>query len=220
MGRVHHAHMRECECAGKHTASIGKVRSGRASLPDAPKPRFACDFCRRIFDAAMALGSHQRYCDDGTWRCLLCECTFAETASKCHGPNGPRTLCVACSTRHRTSDASTAGRRPANAERPARAGTAAQDAGGSLLCDGCERVFDKPHALRERQRSLRPSPLHSGFSFACYSLPFGFLRCTSLTRARARVPLQTRNQTVVFACSFGTLVSFLFWCLRLGSPSH
>ena len=76
---------------GGHTGPPAKNAAGR----------YPCDRCERTFESFRALGVHGRDCDGGAWRCAWCACKAEETAGKSPGPDGPRTLCSACASRHR-----------------------------------------------------------------------------------------------------------------------
>mgnify|MGYP003686552505 CR=1 FL=1 len=43
-----------------------------------------------------------RRCDGGSWRCMWCSAKASETSGKGPGPDGPGTLCSACSGRYRS----------------------------------------------------------------------------------------------------------------------
>jgi hypothetical protein len=98
--------------------------------------KFVCESCTRQFDTIGALGGHRRFCDKGEWRCQWCECRVDQCAGKGPGPEGPKTLCSACSARFRAGH------------------TAAplRDEQGNFLCDSCQRSFGSMGALGGHRR--------------------------------------------------------------------
>ena len=98
--------------------------------------KFVCDLCSRQFETIGALGGHKRFCDGGTWRCGWCEVLATECSGKGPGPNGPKTLCSACSARFRAGHTAP----------PLR------DADGNFLCDSCHRAFVSMGALGGHRR--------------------------------------------------------------------
>ena len=95
-----------------------------------------CDLCTRQFDTIGALGGHKRFCDSGTWRCGWCEVRSDECSGKGPGPDGPKTLCSACSARFRAGHTAP----------PLR------DSEGNFLCDSCNRAFVSMGALGGHRR--------------------------------------------------------------------
>ena len=84
-----------------------------------------------MFETFSALGVHRRHCDGGSWRCGWCECKRGETSGRGPGPDGPGSLCSACSSRFRAGHTS----------RPS------QNANGRFICPKCDRDFETIAAL-------------------------------------------------------------------------
>ena len=135
------------ECSGKGpgpegpktlcSACSSRFRNGHTgpTLPN-EEGKYVCDLCARQFETIGALGGHRRFCDSGNWRCKWCECKADECSGKGPGPEGPKTLCSACSARFRAGH------------------TAAplRDASGNFLCDCCHRAFSSMGALGGHRR--------------------------------------------------------------------
>ena len=145
----------ECEwCACKETETPSKstgpngpktlcnacgsrFRAGHMSMPQKNEAgKYLCPDCGRPFATIGALGGHRRFCDSGNWRCKWCECKGDQCSGKGPGPEGPKTLCSACSARFRAGH------------------TAAplRDASGNFLCDCCHRAFSSMGALGGHRR--------------------------------------------------------------------
>ena len=93
--------------------------------------RYPCDRCERTFESFRALGIHGRDCDGGSWRCSWCQCKAEDTSGKSPGPDGPRTLCSTCGSRHRAGHS----------------GPRARDELGRFACEKCGRSFDSVASL-------------------------------------------------------------------------
>jgi hypothetical protein len=138
------------DCAGKtgggpdgaktlcHACSVRFKKHGAAAAAPVTNAegKFVCESCTRQFDTIGALGGHRRFCDKGEWRCQWCECRVDQCAGKGPGPEGPKTLCSACSARFRAGH------------------TAAplRDEQGNFLCDSCQRSFGSMGALGGHRR--------------------------------------------------------------------
>jgi len=112
-------------------------KHGTSSAPTTnAEGKFVCGSCTRQFDTVGALGGHKRFCDKGSWKCGWCECRVDQCAGKGPGPEGPKTLCSACSARFRAGH------------------TAAplRDEQGNFLCDSCQRAFVSMGALGGHRR--------------------------------------------------------------------
>ena len=124
------------ECNGKGPGPDGaktlcspcsaRFRNGHTGPPtrttdEDGSSHFVCEGCAKKFESIGALGGHKRFCDQGVWRCKWCEVRADECSGKGPGPEGPKTLCSACSARFRAGH------------------TAAplRDDKGNFLCDSC-----------------------------------------------------------------------------------
>ena len=62
-----------------------------------------CKSCEVVYETRAALFGHARFCEAvNAWQCEWCKATAGETHHKGNGPNGPKTLCSACSQRFRS----------------------------------------------------------------------------------------------------------------------
>ena len=98
--------------------------------------KYACDRCSKSFDSVVALGGHKRFCDGGKWNCNWCNANSLEASSKSPGPDGPKTLCQACSARWRSGHTS----------------APEQDASGNYLCQACGAKFETIRGLGSHRR--------------------------------------------------------------------
>ena len=108
------------------------------------KQKYACENCPATFDSVVALGGHRRYCDGGKWRCQWCEATYLECRGKAPGPQGPKTLCAACGSRHRAGHV----------------GPPKIDEDGMYVCNTCQKRFSTIPALGGHRRYCDPSGKH------------------------------------------------------------
>ena len=141
------------QCAGKVgpgptgpqtlcSACSARFRSGHTGPPEQNEEgKFVCPECQRGFESIGALGGHRRFCDAGVWRCEWCEVRAEECSGKGPGPEGPKTLCSACSARFRAGHTAAPRR----------------DARGNFMCDSCGRAFVSMGALGVRG-PLTPPP--------------------------------------------------------------
>jgi len=117
------------------TACSHRYKAGHSSpLPRDADGNWVCDQCDRKFDTTTGLNIHRLHCDGGVWRCGWCE--KKNDGAKGPGPDGPGTLCSACSQRFRHGHT----------------GPPARDASGKFLCDICERAFETIAALGVHRR--------------------------------------------------------------------
>ena len=114
-----------------------RYRHGAESMPEQnEKGEWVCVGCQRAFSEIRALGSHRRFCDGGVWRCGWCECKSGETTNKGPGPDGPMTLCSACSNRFRAGHQ----------------GPPKRDEDGKYVCDGCAKRFETISGLGSHRK--------------------------------------------------------------------
>jgi hypothetical protein len=98
--------------------------------------KYVCTMCEKQFDSIVALGGHKRYCDGGNWNCAWCKATSLEASGKSPGPDGPKTLCAACSARWRAGHT----------------GMPQQDEEGNYLCQACGATFETIRGLGSHRR--------------------------------------------------------------------
>lgn len=104
-----------------------RYRNGAEAMPQQnEKGDFLCPGCGRPYPSIGALGGHRRFCDGGVWRCQWCECKHEDSNGKGPGPEGPMTLCSACSSRFKNGHT---GPPPRNED-------------GKYICEGCGKLFD------------------------------------------------------------------------------
>ena len=104
-----------------------RYRNGAEGMPQQnEKGDWVCPQCSRTFPTMGALGGHRRFCDGGVWRCQWCECKYEDCTGKGPGPDGPMTLCSACSGRFRSGQS----------------GPPLRDEDGKYVCEGCLKLFD------------------------------------------------------------------------------
>ena len=114
------------------SACSARYRAGHNGLPTQnDKGEWICDKCLRGFPTMSSLGGHKRFCDGGIWQCAWCHCKADECQNKSLGPDGPATLCSACSQRFRSGHT----------------GPPAQDVNGKFVCEDCGRTFDNISGL-------------------------------------------------------------------------
>ena len=119
------------------SACSSRFRNGHSGPPSTNNEgKFVCELCSRHFESIGALGGHKRFCDMGAWRCGWCEVKAEDCSGKGPGPEGPKTLCSACSARFRAGHTAP----------PLR------DSGGNFLCDSCGRAFVSMGALGGHRR--------------------------------------------------------------------
>jgi hypothetical protein len=138
-------------CGTRHSKGCGEGPDGvqlcsscvkAAQAGGGPPPelteqgRFLCT-CRRTYDSMTSLAVHKRHCLGGDWACEWCKCKerTGHKLQKGKGPNGPRTLCAACSQRYRHGHQ----------------GPPSLDSEGRFLCE-CERAFESMSGLGSHRR--------------------------------------------------------------------
>jgi len=140
-----------CRCSAGETSGKGPGPDGKQTLCSVCSARFraghsgppakteaglfVCERCERTFETFAARGIHMRRCDGGAWRCGWCESKYEAKSGKGPGPEGPGTLCSACSARFRSGAT----------------GPPQVDAAGKYLCD-CGRTFETIGALGVHKR--------------------------------------------------------------------
>ena len=99
--------------------------------------RLKCSACSKLYGSAMGLKGHfTKGCDGGVWKCEWCKCSYDEASGRSPGPNGPGTLCAACSSRHRSGHT----------------GPPKRDAEGNFLCEACGAKFETIRGLGSHRR--------------------------------------------------------------------
>lgn len=174
-----------------------RYRSGHSGPPDQDEDgRFVCASCDRKFDTFAARGVHMRRCDGGSWRCMWCSAKASETSGKGPGPDGPGTLCSACSGRYRSGHT----------------GPPQQDEEGRYVCE-CSRTFDTIAAMGVHRRHCDGGKWHCGWCGCGQTDTSGkgpgpdgprtlCAACASRFRAGHREPPQ-RDAAGKFLCSCG-----------------
>jgi len=125
-----------------------RKRSGyEGKTPAQDDGKFACDQCGALFETSLALNKHRRQfkrakaqktqqdiCSGGVdWACSWCDIKTAKIRSL--GPDGPATLCTACSQRWNDG-------RPEASKR---------DADGKFVCDDCPISFSSVAGMLSHQ---------------------------------------------------------------------
>lgn len=114
-----------------------RYRNGqREPVARAENGDFICNRCSKTYDSMVRLSGHRRFCDGGAWRCAWCHVDANDGGGKGPGPDGPRTLCSACSSRFRSGHE----------------GPPPKDANGRLYCVDCEKRFDTISGLGSHRR--------------------------------------------------------------------
>eukprot|EP01043_Picozoa_sp_COSAG02_P023746 COSAG02_NODE_1276_length_13504_cov_15.182618_8_plen_2319_part_00 len=99
--------------------------------------RLKCKACSKLYGSVMGLKGHfTKGCDGGVWKCEWCSCSYEEASGRSPGPNGPGTLCAACSSRHRSGHT----------------GPPKRDAEGNFLCEACGAKFETIRGLGSHRR--------------------------------------------------------------------
>ena len=127
------------------SACAQRYRHGAEGMPQQnEKGEWVCSLCHRAFPSMSAIGSHRRFCDGGAWRCQWCQCRHTPSTGKGPGPDGPMTLCAACSGRFRAGHT----------------GPPQRNEEGRYMCDRCDRTFDTIPGLGSHRSAPATSSCH------------------------------------------------------------
>jgi hypothetical protein len=121
----------------------GRYKDGHLGPLVKERGKFLCDSCNKRFETVRGLSAHRRGCTGGAWKCQWCSCAEDSSGGRVLGPNGPRTLCMACGQKFRAGHTSATSSSPVPHQ---------QDAQGKFVCPHCEKKFDSSMGLGGHKR--------------------------------------------------------------------